>query len=309
MIKRIQSLSVIFLKALSRLPFSVLYLISDMLYPLLFYIVGYRKKVVYENLRNSFPEKSRQEIDRIAKRFYRHFCDLILESVKLPGMSDKDLDERLIVHGLDKINAYAAEGKSMVSIGMHYNNWEWSSTIQRITDTQILIVYHPLQNNEPMDRYMKEMRERFGSMAVSMEQSGRLALKLKNSGKSFCLFLAADQTPTRQSHFWTTFLNQETAFFSGPERIAIKTNQPVFLHYTRKTGRGKYEVEMTELFPEPSEVSPDTILLAYADRMEKIIRETPEYWLWSHRRWKHRRPEGVPLVPRHSEVSQEGESM
>jgi KDO2-lipid IV(A) lauroyltransferase len=298
MTKIIHSLTVFFLKAFARLPFRVIYLISDFLYLIIFYVVGYRKKVVYTNLRNSFPEKNKDEIDQIARRFYRHFCDLILESVKLPGMSEKDLDERLVVNGLEKTDAYAAQGKSFVLIGMHYNNWEWSSTLSRIAGHQALIVYTPLRNNPEMERYLLDMRERFGSKTVAMNHSARVFMQFSKAGKPICLFLAADQTPSKESHFWTSFLNQETPFFSGPERIAIKTNQPVFLHHTRKVRRGKYEVDLIELFPEPQKVAPDTILLTYVDRMEKIIREKPEYWLWSHRRWKHKRPEGVPLVPR-----------
>lgn len=298
MTKIIHSLTVFFLKALARLPFPVIYLISDFLYLILFYVTGYRRKVVYTNLRNSFPEKDKKEIDRIARRFYRHFCDLILESVKLYRMSEKDLDERLIVHGLEKTEALAAQGKSLVLIGMHYNNWEWSTTLQRLSQHQVLIVFNPLRNNVEMERYLLNMRERFGSKTVPIHHSARGAMRFNRAGRTTCLFLAADQTPSLQSHFWTTFLNQETPFFSGPERIAIKTNQPVFLHYTRKVGRGKYEVDLIELFPEPQKVSPDTILLTYVDYMEKIIREKPEYWLWSHRRWKHKRPEEISLVPR-----------
>lgn len=301
MIKLIQSTTVFFLKTLARLPFWLIYLISDFLYPIVFHIIGYRRKVVFTNLKNSFPEKSQKEIDQIARRFYHHLCDLILESVKLYRMSEKDMDERLIVHGLEKTNAYAAQGKSMILIGMHYNNWEWSSTLQRRSAHQALVVFNPLRNNPKMEQFLCHARERFGSKTVPINLSARTTIQFSKKGRPTCLFLVADQTPSPQSHFWTTFLNQETPFFSGPERIAIKTGQPVFLHYTRKVARGKYEVDLIELFPEPEKVTPDTILLTYIDRMEKIIREKPEYWLWSHRRWKHKRPEDVKPVARSSD--------
>ncbi len=298
MAKIIHSLTILFLKGLSKLPFRIIYLLSDFLYVVVYYLAGYRKKVVYSNLRNSFPEKSASEIDAIAKKYYRHFCDLIMESVKLPAMTEKELNERLTLRGIEKTYTYADKGQSIVLIGMHYNNWEWSSTLQRFARHQLLIVFNPLRNNPEMERYLLDARERFGSKTVAMNQTPRMLARYGREGRPTCLFLAADQTPPRQSHFWTTFLNQETAFFSGPERIAIKTRQPVFLTHTVKTGRGKYLVKLIELFPEPEKVDPDTILLTYVDRLEKIIREQPEFWLWSHRRWKHKRPEQIALVPR-----------
>ena len=296
--KLLNSLVVSFLKGLARIPFNIIYRISDFLYVILFYIVRYRRKVVYTNLRNSFPEKDEKEIEQIARRYYHHLCDLFLETAKLYRITGKELDERLVVKGLDKTEDYFRQGKSYVLIGMHYNNWEWSTTVQRDCSHQILIVYNPVRNNKEMERYLLDSRERFGSKTVAVNHSARTVFKFNQSGQPTCLFLAADQTPSKKSRFWTTFLNQETPFFSGPERIAIKTNQPVFLHYTRKTGRGKYEVNLIELFPEPAKVSPDMILLTYVEKLEQIIREKPEYWLWSHRRWKHKRPEGVELIPR-----------
>ena len=151
-----------------------------------------------------------------------------------------------------------------------------------------------------MEHFLKGTRERFGAATVPMNQSARAVIRYEQENQPTCMFLAADQTPPQRSHFWTIFLNQETAFFSGPERIAIKTKQPIFFHYTEKVARGKYHVEVVELFPEPEKVAPDTILLTYVDIIEKIIRKKPEYWLWSHRRWKHKRPDDVALIPRQS---------
>ncbi len=296
MTKLVQAATVFLLKAIARLPFPVIYRIADVLYLLLFYLAGYRKNVVYTNLKNSFPGKGKQELDRIARRFYRHLCDLILESVKFYRMTDKDLDERFVVHGLEKTNAYAAQGKSMILLGTHYNNWEWTASLQRLSGHQALVVYNPLRHNAPMERFLCDSRERFGSKTVPIHLSARTVIRFNQRNQPTCLYLVADQTPSAQSHFWTTFLNQETPFFSGPEHIAIKTGQPVFFQHTRKVARGKYETDLIELFPDPRKVAPDTILLTYVDRMEKVIRENPEYWLWSHRRWKHSRPEGTELT-------------
>ncbi len=297
--KKFLNVSVVaFLKAFARLPFPVIYLISDFFYFMLFHVIKYRKNVVYTNLRNSFPEKSEKEIDRIARQYFRHFCDMGLEAIKLYRMTDKQLDERISVKGLEKANEYFNKGISIILLGMHYNNWEWSASLQRIAKHQLLMIYNPVRNNPEMERFVLDMRERFGGKSVPVNLSARTAIQFGQGGRPGCLWLAADQTPFQTSQFWTMFLNQETPFFSGPEKIAIKTNQPVFFHHTKKLGRGKYEVNFIELFPEPAKETGETILLSYIDKIESIIRETPQYWLWSHRRWKHKRPENIQLIPR-----------
>jgi KDO2-lipid IV(A) lauroyltransferase len=182
---------------------------------------------------------------------------------------------------------------------MHYNNWEWSASLQRIASHQLLMIYNPVRDNFEMEQFILDMRGRFGGISVPVHKSARTAIQFDKTERPGCLWLAADQTPNQASKFWTMFLNQETPFFSGPEKIAYKTNQPVFFHHTKKLGRGRYEVNFIEMFPEPAnEKNPEDILLAYIGMMEQIIRETPEYWLWSHRRWKHSRPEGVEMIER-----------
>ncbi|WP_423129094.1 lysophospholipid acyltransferase family protein [Gaoshiqia sp. Z1-71] len=289
---------VLFLKALGRLPFSAIYLLSDFLFVVIYHLIGYRRKVVYANLHNSFPEKGEPEIKQIARNYYRHFCDLFLESLKLGYMTEKQLDERIVLLPPDQTEAYYRQGKSFIALGMHYNNWEWSCSMQRKVSHQVVVVFNPLRNNPEMDNYLRNIRERFGSQTIPMQQAARKALQFNSAKRPGSLVLAADQTPPQNAQFWTTFLNQETPFFAGPVKIAIKTNQPVFFHLTRKLARGKYQVELIELIPEPAKVSEETILLAYVNMMEKYILETPEYWLWSHRRWKHKRPEHIPLIER-----------
>lgn len=296
--KFFRNLIVLFLKAFSYLPFSILYLLSDCFYFSLFYVIRYRKKVVYTNLKNSFPEKTPTEIDQIARKYYKHLCDVSFESIKLHSISEKELDKRITVKGLEKVETYFKQKKSIILLGMHYNNWEWSSSLQRIASHQLLMIYNPVRNNLEMERFILNMRERFGAVSVPVHKSARAAIQFDQTDRPGCLWLAADQTPFQASKFWTMFLNQETPFFSGPEKIAWKTNQPVFFHHTKKLARGKYEVNFIELFAEPGKEKPEDILLTYIDTMEQIIREKPEYWLWSHRRWKHTRPEGVEMINR-----------
>ena len=296
--KFFRNLIVLFLKAFSHLPFSVLYLLSDFFFVILFHVVGYRKKVVYTNLRNSFPEKTEQEIDAIARKYYHHLCDMGLEAIKLHSISHEELDKRITVNGLETLEAYFRRQKSVILLGMHYNNWEWSASLQRLASHQLLMIYNPVRNNFEMERFILGMRERFGGLSVPVHKSARTAIQFDKTGRPGILWLAADQTPFQTSKFWTLFLNQETPFFSGPEKIAYKTNQPVFFHHTKKLARGKYEVNLIELFPEPEKENPEDILLTYIDTMEQIIKETPEYWLWSHRRWKHSRPDDVQMIDR-----------
>ncbi len=298
MSKLLKNAVVAFLKAFSHIPFWFLYGLSDFFYVIIFYVVEYRKKVIYTNLRNAFPEKSEKEIDQIARKFYSHFCDMSLESIKMHSLSSKQLKKRLSYSGFEKINQYFEEGKSIIVLGMHYNNWEWNASLQEYVKHQLMMIYNPVRNNQEMERFMLNMRERFGGKSVPVHLSARTALQFDRAERPGVLWLAADQTSFQTSKFWTTFMNQETAFFEGPDKIAVKTNQPVFFIHFQKKKRGHYHTEITELFPEPGKEKPETILMTYIEMCERIIKKEPQYWLWSHRRWKHKRNEETPLLER-----------
>lgn len=285
-------------KALSRLPEWALYLLADFGYIILFRLMKYRKKVVYGNLRNSFPEKSEKEIDNIAHTFYHHLADMVVEGLMLYRMPQKKLEDRLKVNGMEICEDYFKQGRGVIVLGMHYNNWEWNAALQLKSSHQLLMIYNPVRRNKGFERLLLDMRERFGGMSVPVHLSARKAIEFNNTSRPGILWLAADQTPDKTAKFWTTFLNQETPFFSGPEKIAIKTNQPIVFLHTKKIARGKYESNVSLLFDQPAQESPEHILLTYAEKVERIIRDEPAYWLWSHRRWKHSRPENIPLVPR-----------
>jgi KDO2-lipid IV(A) lauroyltransferase len=288
-------------KILARMPFRIIYGLSDIFFVLLFYVVRYRRKVVHMNLINSFPEKSIQEINQITREFYRHLCDLGLETIKFSQMTIEELEDRFKIHNLDIYDEYYKQGKSIILLGMHHNNWEWSGFMQRYIKAQYLVVYNPVRNNKKLERFILDSRERFGAKSIAVNLSVRTALEFNKNERPGALVLGADQTPPANSQFWTTFLNQETAFFTGPMKIAIKTNQPVVLHHTRKVGRGRYEVYHHKLVENPSLVEPEDIMMAYIEKLEEIIEAEPEYWLWSHRRWKHQRPENMPIHARRTE--------
>ncbi|HZK94814.1 MAG TPA: lysophospholipid acyltransferase family protein [Prolixibacteraceae bacterium] len=289
---------VILCKLTARLPFWVIFGLADIFYVFLFYIIKYRRNVVHENLIRSFPEKSPKEIRTITKKFYHHLSDIGLETIKFYRMTEKEIDDRLKINNLDIYEEYYNQGKSIIVLGMHHNNWEWSGSMQRFIKAQFLVVYNPVRNNKALEKFILDTRERFGAKSIAINHSVRTALSFNQNERPSGLMLAADQTPPANSQFWTTFLNQETAFFAGPMKIAKKTNQPVIMHHTRKVGRGRYEVFHYKLIENPAEVKPEDILLAYVTKLEEIIRAEPEYWLWSHRRWKHQRPANIGMYKR-----------
>lgn len=285
-------------KGMTHLPNWFLYLLADFGYFILYRLMKYRKKVVYTNLVNSFPEKSKDEINRIAHKYYHHLADMVVEGIMLYRMTEKDMEEHLIVNGMEICEEFFKQRKGVIVLGMHYNNWEWNAALQRKSSHQLLMIYNPVRKNKNFEKLLLSIREKFGGMSVPVHLSARKAIEFNNSARPGILWLAADQTPDRNAKFWTTFLNQETPFFSGPEKIAIKTNQPIVFLHTRKLSRGKYESNVSLLFENPAEETPENILLTYVEKVEEIIRNEPEYWLWSHRRWKHTRPDGTELIER-----------
>ena len=285
-----------FLILISYLPFWVIYGISDFVYILVRYVIRYRKKVVIENLSYAFPEKTEAEINKIVGKFYHHLCDLLLESIKLYSISEKRIKKHIQYKGTDLLNYYFEKGKSVIVLAMHHNNWEWCSSVQLHLKHLVLMVYNPIRGNQAFEKFLLHSRERWGGASVPVHKTARAMIDLSRNERHNLLWLAADQTPQKSSHFWTLFLNREAPFFSGPEKIAKKTNHPVIFHRTKKIKRGYYEVEFSTLFENPEQVNEKDILLEYIERMEEYIKKEPEYYLWSHRRWKHSRPEGIELT-------------
>ncbi|MCD6354981.1 MAG: lysophospholipid acyltransferase family protein [Prolixibacteraceae bacterium] len=294
--KIVNNILVAFLFLLSLLPFWILFGISDLFYFIFRHLVKYRYKVIRENLTNAFPEKGEKEIQQITNKFYHHFCDLLAENIKLYSMSDRQARRRILIKETDALTPIFEQGKSVIVVGMHHNNWDWSSFFQTKLKHQVLIIYNPIRGNEAFEKFLLHSRQKWGSQCVAVHKSSRVVFNLNKMGKPTALALVADQTAPANSKLWTLFLNREAPFFSGPERIAIRTNQPIFFHRTRKIKRGFYQLELIPLFENPKEAGAEEIFLTYVRKMEEIIREEPEYYLWSHRRWKHKRPENIPLT-------------
>lgn len=283
------------LKQVARLPFSLLYLLSNFLFFLIYHVIGYRKDVVVNNLQNVFPEKSKSEILTVTRKYYRHLADLIVETIKMNGMTKSHFDERMVFKNPEIINSYFDKQQSVVVLTMHYNNWEWSSCVSHSIKHRILGVYKPLHNSH-FDEYLNRSRKKMGSDLVSNSHLLRTLIKAEKKREPVFIWLAADQTPPFFHKFWMMFLNQETMFYPGPASISKRFNYPVFFQKITKTARGKYESEFELLVENPADKTEVEIMRAYIQKMEKVIRKQPEYYLWSHKRWKNKRPEDVPVL-------------
>ena len=282
-------LAVPLLYLISVLPDFLLYGIADLLFVLIYYVIGYRKKVVTENLRKSFPEKSDIEIKKIRKRFYRYFCGLVLETFRLLTISKEKMQEVCVLDKSAKelFDEYAKKNKSIITVMGHWGNWEWGqNAFSAVCIQQLYIIYHPLHNKR-FDRLAAKMRTRFGTKMIAMKDTMREMLNNKNE-LSVTAF-ASDQTPPPHGAYWTNFLNQDTPVFFGPEKIARKLNLPVVFVSIKMVNRGKYRVYAETLIENPKETQEGEISEAHTRRLEKDIQAMPEIWLWSHRRWKHKR--------------------
>lgn len=277
------------------MPLKALYLLSDFFYLLIFYLAGYRKKVVYNNLRNSFPEKTEKEIRKIRKRFFHHFADLVIEIIKVSSISEKELQKRMVIKNPEEINRFFEQRRSVVLITMHYNNWEWANISPSSLKHRVLAVYKPL-HNQHFDEYFQNVRTRFNAEAIPMAHVLRRLVKANREKELVASGLIVDQTPPAFHKLWTMFLNQETLFYPGPAAISHKFNYPVAFVKIDKIKRGYYELIFETLFENPQNHSEEEIMRACVRKMEETIHAKPEYYLWSHRRWKHKRPSDVPLA-------------
>lgn len=274
-----------FLYLLSLLPFWFLYLISDLLFIAIYYVVGYRRDVVKENLRKSFPEKNTKELSLIEHRFYRYLADLIVESIKLFTISEKGLKKHIKGKNIELVTGMLKDGKSIIGAVGHYGNWEIAALeLSTLFSDPRIIVYKPL-TNKVFDQGFKSMRSRFGATLVSMRNSLRAIMEHK--GKPSFTVLVSDQTPVRgETRYFTKFLNQQTPVFLGIEKLAKMTDSAVIFCDIRRIRRGYYEYEFVPLFMEPRNTADYEITNVHVQYLEKVIREEPAYWLWSHRRWK-----------------------
>jgi KDO2-lipid IV(A) lauroyltransferase len=279
----------------SLIPYWLIYLISDGLYFIIYHIVRYRKSTVFRNLRTSFPEKTEVEITQLAKAFYHHFSDFLLEISKCIRISAGDLEKRMKYLNPEVFTRLAEEGKNIALVSAHYNNWEMMNNIPLIMEHECLIIYRPLKS-QVADKISLFMRRRFGAVMTPMENIFRESLKYRSEGKLFSIWFLADQRPPRKTKFWTRFLNHDTAFFEGVEKMSKKLGMSVVFMDVQKVRRGYYEVNLEKLFDNASLTKENEVTLACVRRMEEVIIKKPEFWLWSHKRFKHTKPEEFNLI-------------
>lgn len=276
-----------FLYLLSLLPFRVLYIISDFLYFVIYTLAGYRKKVVYQNLKNSFPEKSDAEIDTIAKKFYHFFCDLILETIKTLTINERALRKHISFDDTSLFEKYAAQNQSVIIVMGHLGNWELGGARFAVEPHhRLYVIYHPL-SNKYFNNLIVYMRTRLGNRLYAMSEV--LRGMVRDRGELTATAFIADQTPQPNGAYWTTFLNQDTPVFTGTEKIAQKFKYPVIYLSIKRPKRGKYVMQCELLVEKPENTSENQISEMHTKRLEQDIIENPEIWLWTHRRWKHKR--------------------
>jgi KDO2-lipid IV(A) lauroyltransferase len=281
-------LVMIFARLISRLPFPILYAISDFLFVMSYHLIGYRRKMVQKNLKNSFPEKAPMELHQIEKQFYRNLCDYAVEMLKLLTISRDELTKRMVFTNPEVLMKYARNKQSVLNLASHHFNWEWLlTTASIIFPVECDFVYQPI-NSPFFERITLESRTRFGAHAVKRDEVAREMVKRKNVARNVAI--VGDQYPgyKHDKKYPTKFMNQDTVFFYGTYQIALLTQYPVVYNTLKKVRRGHYEVTTIELANPPYKKDDHSLLENYINEVEKCIRERPGEWLWSHNRWKKR---------------------
>lgn len=277
-----------FIYGISLLPYPLLYLFSDFLYLILYRIAAYRRDVVYQNLKKSFPEKSEQQLKNLENKFYHYFFDLMLETIKTLSISSKSVLKRVKFDRNEAFKHYAEKNQSVIIVMGHYGNWELAGArFSQDPYHRLYVIYHPLKNKY-FDQLVYHMRTRLGNKLYAMNESFRGMVRDRNELTATAFI--ADQTPSPKGAYWTNFLNQDTPVFVGTAKIARKLNYPVVYVSVHRLKRGYYELKGEILIDDPGKMSEDEISEIHTKRLEQDINEEPYLWLWTHRRWKHKRP-------------------
>jgi KDO2-lipid IV(A) lauroyltransferase len=274
------------LRLVALLPKRALYLLSDFLCFILYRIAGYRKEVVKRNLHNAFPGKTGQELQEMERNFYRHLADVIVENAVIQFYPRHRLEQMFSFSNPEMINACYQQERDVILVTAHYNNWEWASPLSYTFKHLVIGVYKPLKNPW-FDRAFRKARTRFGAAAVPMGSIGRALFEYREKGILTLTGMVGDQRPIRkQVKYWTDFLNQKTAVFTGSEKLAQKFNAVVVFMKVRRIRRGEYRATFEMITDTPAATSPFEITERHTRILEELILEEPANWLWSHNRWK-----------------------
>jgi KDO2-lipid IV(A) lauroyltransferase len=264
----------------------MLYGISDIGYFILYRIIGYRKKVIFENLNKAFPEKSKDEIRKLARKAYRSFMDMLLEGFKGLTLSRTEMMKRYKLINPEFLDKYYNDNKNILCLGAHYCNWEWGTSIAMYMKHEAVTVYKAVKNRK-LNEYMREKRGRWGMKQISMEKTRTI---FNNIDKPKFIILIADQNnPILEKAVWVNFLGIDTPCIHGPEVYSHIFNYPVIFLDFQSERRGYFTAELSLLSENPKSLEKGEITRLYMKKLEEIIRKKPEDWLWTHKRWKHRK--------------------
>ena len=273
----------------SILPFRLLYAVSDVLFVILYHILGYRKKTVEENLRLVFPEKTKAERKYICKRFYHHLCDMILEAIKSMNINLEDMKARYKFTNIELIKEFESKNKSIVLMCAHYGSWEWIFIIQTYVEYRGYAIYKQL-NNKYFDRLVRRIRARYNSYLVTTKETIPTLTENMNNGVLTMNGFVSDQTPKKDKAFhWNTFMGIEVPIHTGAEMLAKKLDMPVIFFSVKRIKRGFYETTFQTLAEQPKAFKDYEITDQFLKLVEQQIHKAPEYYLWTHKRWKHRK--------------------
>jgi KDO2-lipid IV(A) lauroyltransferase len=265
------------------------YVVSDLFFLFIYHIIRYRRGVVYTNLYNSFPQESKPGIQKIAKKFYRHFCDSIIETLYYDRISEKEIKKRLTLLNQELLENYLAAGRPVILAMGHFNNWEWNCSWPLNSKYTGYVIYKKL-TNKSFDLFYNKMRARFGIVPLERSQTYRQLVADQNNHIASASVFLMDQTPRKcEIHYWTTFLNQETPVVTGTEKVARKLDAAVLFCNIRKLKRGYNRLEFSLIAEHARDTQPFEITEMATRKIEAMIVECPELWLWTHKRWKHKR--------------------
>jgi len=273
---------------ISKLPWRLFYFLSNCTYILMYYIVRYRKKTVTENLLLAFPEKKKKEIQRIRKASYKHTCDMFLEMIKSISISEEEMKNRFKITNIDMLTELAAKNKSIIVMMGHYASYEWTNVVDLISDFGCVGIYKPIENKY-FDRLVHRIRGRFGSRVIANRTAYREMVRDLNNQTLSLYGLFADQSPKiNATKYWTDFMGVTVPTFAGGELLSKRLGLNIYYLNVEKVGRGYYEASFVPISENPKESEDYFITKKFVNLLEKQIRNKPEYYMWTHNRWKHR---------------------
>ena len=277
------------LHLVSYLPLWWLYRLSDLIFPIVYHLVRYRRQVVQENLKNSFPELTEKERHKIEYRFYRFFCDYAVETIKLMTMSQEEMKRRMTFVGVDQMDAELEKQPFCFLMLGHYANWEWISSLPLWSKHHAGQLYTPLHDHT-MDDIFYHMRCRMGAENISKNDAYRRILTLRKEKTPTHIGFISDQSPAPMNiHDWMTFLHQDTPIFNGAERIGKHVGAAAYFAHVERPRRGYYVCHVERLTSDMKEFEDYKLSELFMHRLEREIKECPYLWLWTHRRWKYNR--------------------